>query len=290
MGDPYFTLTTELETEAAELASEIFHGNGCTGLELRDGSVQSMPGQRQPAPGHALLVGYFSDEASAVATRTALAEEYGAKAELVEAQDQDWSESWKKQVRSVVAGRLWVGPPWDRAKASPQLTHIVIEPGMAFGTGDHATTRFCLESVDAALLRRPGVNVLDVGTGSGVLAIAARKQGAGRVMGTDNDPVAIRVSLENAEINGAKDIDFSTQSLDQVSGTFDIVLANILANTLVDLAPALAAKLAPRGELYLAGILAPQVDEVLAAYVAQGLKLRERRLDGEWALLAVERA
>ena len=289
MGNLYFTLTVELEADSAELASELIHGCGCTGLEIRDGSVQAMPGQRQPTAGNVLLIGYFDDRASGETAATELADEYAVKSELAEAKDQDWSESWKAQVRSVTAGRLWVGPPWDVPQAPPGLTRIVIEPGMAFGTGDHATTRFCLESVDAALARRPGASVLDVGTGSGVLAIAARKQGASRVAGTDNDPVAIRVALENAELNGSKDIDFSTHPLDQVTGPFDVVLANILANTLVDLAPALAEKLAPRGELYLAGILAHQVDEVLAAYLAQGLKLRERRLDGEWALLAVER-
>ena len=182
-----------------------------------------------------------------------------------------------------------MGPPWLEKDAPARSVKVVIEPGMAFGTGDHATTHFCLEALDRALSERHGASVLDVGTGSAVLAIAARKLGAGRVVGTDNDPVAIRVALENAERNGAPNLELSTAELREVSGTFDIVLANILANTLVELAEAITAKVAPRGLLVLAGILSNQAEEVLVPYLGRGLQLRTRVLRGEWAMLELER-
>ena len=286
----FFTLTVELPEASTELAESLLHDAGCLGLEIRDTETKPMPGQRVPPPGRALLVAYFQGRSSVDVVQSELAEELpGATFEVEGVVEQDWSESWKAQIRATTAGRLWVGPPWLEKDAPARSTKIVIEPGMAFGTGDHPTTHFCLESLDRALAERHGASVLDVGTGSAVLTIAARKLGAGRVVGTDNDPVAIRVALENAERNGAPNLELSTAELHEVSGTFDIVLANILANTLTDLAEAITAKVAPRGMLVLAGILSNQAEEVLVPYLGRGLALRTRVLRGEWAMLELER-
>ena len=285
-----FTLTIEVPDSSAELAESLLHDAGCLGLEVRDSETKPMPNQRAPASGQALLVAYFDGRESAESAREALADELpGATFSIEAVPEQDWSESWKAQIKATTAGRLWVGPPWLEADAPERAIKVVIEPGMAFGTGDHATTHFCLEALDRALADKHGASVLDVGTGSAVLAIAARKLGAGRVVGTDNDPVAIRVAQENAARNGAEQLELSTSELGAVEGTFDVVLANILCNTLVDLAPAITAKLAPRGVLVLAGILANQADEVLAAYLPLGVQLRARVLRGEWAMLELER-
>ena len=286
----FFTLTVELPEDRAEFAEGLFHDAGCLGLEVRDGETKVMPGQRAAAVGQALLVGYFQGMESVDEMRAELADEFPDAAVLVEdVPDQDWSESWKQSIKATIAGRLWVGPPWLEKDAPAKSIRVVIEPGMAFGTGDHATTHFCLEAVDRALAERHGASVLDVGTGSAVLAIAARKLHAGRVVGTDNDPVAIRVAQENAVRNAAAEVDLSTAELHQVEGTFDVVLANILSNTLCELAKPISAKVAPRGLLVLAGILSHQADEVVAAYVAQGLALRTRVLRGEWAMLELDR-
>jgi ribosomal protein L11 methyltransferase len=162
---------------------------------------------------------------------------------------------------------------------------------MAFGTGTHPTTALCLAAISEAVTARPGLSVLDVGTGSGLLAIAARKLGAGRTVAVDVDPVAVRVAGENAARNGVA-LELSGAPAGEVRGAFDLVVANILANTLVELAPALDARLAPGGTLVLSGILAPQADEVRAAHVARGLRPappRERR-EGEWVALVLEKA
>lgn len=284
------TLTIDLPEALVDLAEGLLHEAGCLGLEVRDAETKPMPGQRAAAPGRALLVAYFDGAHTAQTLSSQLAPELpGAAFELGQVVEQDWSERWKDLIKAVVAGRLWVGPPWLRAQAPARSVQVVIEPGMAFGTGDHATTHFCLEALDRALAERPGASVLDVGTGSAVLAIAARKLGASRVVGTDNDPVAIRVAQENAAANGVEGLELSTADLAQVPGTFDVVLANILANTLIELAAPIADKVAPQGLLVLAGILATQADEVLAAYLPRGLTLRARVLRGEWAMLELGR-
>jgi ribosomal protein L11 methyltransferase len=184
-----------------------------------------------------------------------------------------------------------VRPSWIAAAPPPGMAEIVLDPGMAFGTGTHPTTSLCLAALSDLLAARPGARVLDVGTGSGLLAIAARKLGAAEVAGNDNDPVAVRVARENAALNGVE-LDLNERGVGGQRGPFDLVLANILANTLVDLAPALAAQLAPGGVVLLSGILTPQEEEVRAAYLAAGLAPLPGgdRRDGEWSLLAFTRA
>jgi ribosomal protein L11 methyltransferase len=133
----------------------------------------------------------------------------------------------------------------------------------------------------------PGASVLDVGTGTGVLAIAAKKLGAGRVVGTDNDPTSVELAHENAAVNGTPDLELSGKELTQVKGPFELVVANILANTLIALAPLIAPKVKDR--LVLAGVLAPQKAEVEAAYRAQGLIPEAGAAQGEWVRLDFHR-
>jgi ribosomal protein L11 methyltransferase len=165
---------------------------------------------------------------------------------------------------------------------------IVLDPGMAFGTGSHPTTALCLGALDRELSRRPGAAVLDVGTGSGLLAIAAARLGARRVAGTENDAAALEVARENAARNGVS-VELSLSPPASVTGRFDVVVANILANTLVELAPEVASKVAPGGALYLSGLLAGQEEQVREAYAACGLTPDRARdgADREWRLVAL---
>jgi ribosomal protein L11 methyltransferase len=289
MADPFVSLTVDLPAAQAELAASLLHELGALGLEIRDPEAPPLPGVRAPAAGEAIIVAYFSaQEAARQAAQALTAACEGARLRLEPVADQDWSTSWRAQIRSVAVGRLWVGPPWQLPEAPAEFTPIVIEPKMAFGTGDHPTTRLCLEAIDAYLAEHPGAAVLDVGTGTGVLAIAARKLGAGRVVGTDNDPTSVELAQENARVNGAEGIELSGRSLEEVQGRFELVVANILANTLVDLAPQLASKVGDR--LLLAGVLAHQRQTVAQAYICQGLRARGVGQDGEWVRLELERA
>jgi len=278
-----FSVTAEVGAADAEAASARLFEAGAAGVEERDGSIAPMPGARAPGPGRALLVAWFED---AEAARAAAAGLPGA--EVGEVEDEDWGEAWKEGLTAFSVGRVFLRPSWIRAEAPGGSAEVVLDPGMAFGTGTHPTTALCLAAVDGFLAARPGATVLDVGTGSGLLAIAARKLGAGRVVASDNDPTALEVARENAARNGVE-IEVTRADVGLVRGPFDLVVANILANTLVELAPGLAAQVAEGGALYLSGILAPQEEEVRAAYLDRGLREAEGRRDGEWSLLAFRR-
>jgi ribosomal protein L11 methyltransferase len=278
-----FSVTAEVAAALAEEASVRLIEAGAAGVEERDPTIAPMPGARTPGPGQALLVAWFDD---AEAARAAAAGLPGS--EVAEVKDEDWGEAWKEGLRAFSVGRVFLRPSWVRGEVPAGSAEVVLDPGMAFGTGTHPTTALCLSALDAFLAARPGATVLDVGTGSGLLAIAARKLGARRVVASDVDPVALDVARENAARNGVE-VEVTGAGAGEVRGPFDLVVANILANTLVELAPALAAQVAGGGALLLSGILAPQEDEVRAAYLARGLAPAEGRCDGQWSLLAFRR-
>jgi len=281
---PTYSVTLETALADAEVLSSHLFDLGAAGVEIRDGEGTPMPGTALPPPGRALLVAFFADREGA---KEAAALHGGA---LEPVPDEDWGEGWKKDFRPLDVGRVRIRPSWIEAPPPPGAAEIVLDPGMAFGTGSHPTTSLCLAALCDLLAQRPGASVFDVGTGSGLLAIAARKLGAGRVAANDNDPKAVEVARENAARNGAA-VEIVLDPLERVGGTFDVVVANILANTLVELAPAIAGKLAPGGVVLLSGILVGQEAEVRRAYLALGLEPLgggDRR-DGEWSLLALER-
>lgn len=282
------SLTVDLARAEAEALEDLLGDFGAGGLEVRDGEAAAMPGVRVPDPGEAIVVAYFEDEAQAAEARAEVVRRFpGARVVKEKVVQQDWSQSWKSLIRSVETGRLWVGPPWLVDRAPEGKERIVIEPKMAFGTGDHPTTYLCLEAVEAFLAQHPGASVLDVGTGTGVLSIAAKRLGAGRVVGTDNDSVSVELAKENALANGTPDLDFSGRTPDQIEGTFELVLANILANTLVDLAPQLAPRVGKK--LVLSGVLVHQREQVEAAYVAHGLVPDGGKTMGEWIRIELRR-
>lgn len=189
--------------------------------------------------------------------------------EIREIADQDWVRETQRQFTPFVAGdQLWVGPHWTAPPESFRQHGIVIrlDPGMAFGTGSHATTQLCLESLICISDRRPIAHdrVLDMGCGSGILAIAAAKLGAKEVLAVDIDPVAVDTARQNALANQAH---IHAQDAEHIiHGQFDIVIANILAQPLKVLAPALTRFARPDGGLLLSGILARQADEILSVY------------------------
>jgi len=278
-----YSVTAEVAAAEAEDAAARLFEAGAAGVEERDGSIAPMPGARVPGPGRALLVAWFDDAGAARAAAAGL-----AGAEVDEVEGKDWGEAWKEGLSAFSVGRVFLRPSWIRAEPPRGSAEVVLDPGMAFGTGTHPTTALCLAAVDTFLAGRPGAAVFDVGTGSGVLAIAARKLGAGRVVASDDDPTALEVARENAARNGVE-IEITGADVSEARGPFDLVVANILANTLVELAPALAAQVAENGVLLLSGILVPQEEEVRAACLARGLRPAEGRRDGEWSLLAFRR-
>lgn len=197
--------------------------------------------------------------------------------------DEDWVRAWMDRWLPMHFGaNLWVVPSW-LTPPEPEAANIILDPGMAFGTCTHATTAMCLEWLAAHPPRQ--LDVIDYGCGSGILAIAALKLGAARALGTDTDPQALVVSHENAERNEVSgQLALCLPDVLPVQATADVLLANILAGPLVQLAPRLTALVRPGGWLVLSGLLANQVEEVEAAY-APHFDLARREHDG-WAMLA----
>ena len=203
--------------------------------------------------------------------------------------DQDWLAEWKKGYEPIEVGqRLLICPSWKRDQAKETGRVVVeIDPGMAFGTGTHETTRGCLEMLEKYWPPQSGSgSLLDAGTGTGILAIAAIKLAPGsRVTGFDVDPEAIEVARENAAINGvADDIEIEVNKLRSFHGQeFDVVLANLTADVIVPLAADFAQVTGPQGALIVSGILREQGDEVKSALAEQSFKVIEEKPDGEWS-------
>jgi ribosomal protein L11 methyltransferase len=197
--------------------------------------------------------------------------------------DQDWVRVWMDRWQPMQFGaNLWVVPSW-LTPPEPDAANIILDPGMAFGTGTHATTAMCLEWLAAHPPR--DLDVIDYGCGSGILAIAALKLGARHALATDTDLQALAVSRENAERNQVADrLTLCLPEAMPANASADVLLANILAGPLVQLAPHLTTLVRPGGRLILSGLLAHQAEEVEAAYAAHFVL--ERRVQDDWAMLA----
>ncbi|BCS55357.1 50S ribosomal protein L11 methyltransferase [Geobacter sp. SVR] len=208
---------------------------------------------------------------------------------------EDWSTSWKANFKPLRVGRrLLVVPTWEDIHPRPDDIVLRLDPGMAFGTGGHETTKLCLEILEETMDTMPTLlspSVLDLGTGSGILAMAAVKLGAGRVCAVDIDPLAIDVARENLTLNQLSDqVECSTTPLEALDGAFDVILANILAEELVRLAPHLTEHLAPGGRLVLSGILAEKEMLVRSGFAQQPVEYSETRRQGEWVALVYRKA
>lgn len=207
---------------------------------------------------------------------------------------EDWAEAWKKFFHAEkLSARIWIKPSWETCAAPPGDIVVEIDPGMSFGTGQHGTTRGCLVMIDRLAGHRPGATFADLGCGSGILTIAAAKLGYTRLIALDNDPLAVRIARENAELNGVADqIRFMTGDLAQagLEGACDIVVANILAPVLITHADTLASFLAPipGARIILSGILNPQAAEVQKAFEAEKMELEESLQLGEWTTLCMK--
>jgi ribosomal protein L11 methyltransferase len=206
--------------------------------------------------------------------------------------DRNWNSSWHRFFRPQKVGKaFWVTPPWGTPPTLGQRQVIIIEPGMAFGTGTHATTRGCMEFIErvATLFRGTEFNGLDVGTGSGILAIALAKLGAKGIWAVDVDPVALNVARENLHCNHVqKRIHLSEAKLSRIRKSFPVVVANLTAETIIDSARALESKVAPKGFLILSGILNPKARQVINQFAAD-FKVMRRKREKEWVTLLLRR-
>src|SRR5437899_2804356 len=282
----WLEIAVPAHAEAVEAVSEILSHYGHNGIAVE------IPVSPRGGTDHTVKA-YLVEDVDAIAkvadARDALghlqAFGLGPIGELAvrEVEDEDWLEAWKATVTPIRVGRFLVRPPWSDVTAPDAIT-IALDPGMAFGTGLHPTTQQCLEAV--SYLDLEGLRVLDVGTGSGILAIAAAKRGAREVVGVDTDPLAVRAANENAVANGVS-VEGRLGSAADVDGKFDVVLANLVGSVLVQIAPNLRARLRTSGSLVAAGITTQAERDVLSAFVAEGLGVVDRDERADWVRLVL---
>lgn len=209
--------------------------------------------------------------------------------------EEDWANSWKAHFKPLAIGqRLMITPSWEAGQQEEGRAVIVLDPGMAFGTGGHETTRLCLECVEALLVPPPEnlaiIKILDLGTGSGILAIAAAKLGAMKIDAVDIDPQAVTVAVENCTLNNVADrINCSSTPLEQLGDGYQIILANILAEELVRMAPEIVSRMATGGSLILSGILAEREELVRNGFDPFPLSFEASLAAGEWRCLHYRR-
>jgi len=285
----WLEIAVPAHAEAVEAVSEILTRVGHQGIAVE------LPLEPRGGTDHTVKA-YLLDDGEVVAkvndVRDALghlqAFGLGPIGELAarEITEEDWLEAWKAQFTPLRVGRFLVRPTWSEATPADGAIELVLDPGMAFGTGLHPTTQQCLEALSTIRLEAKGV--LDVGTGSGILAIAAAKRGASPVVGVDTDPLAVDAARENATRNGVA-IPVGAGSAADVPGRFDVVVANLVSPVLQQIVADLVARMAPKGLLITAGISAPAEPQTRDAFLRAGLKLRDRTQRDDWIALALVR-
>jgi ribosomal protein L11 methyltransferase len=204
----------------------------------------------------------------------------------------EWMESWKSHFTVMHVGRIVICPSWMEYDPRPGEVVIEMDPGMAFGTGHHPTTHMCLMELEK--LVTAGATVLDVGTGSGILSMAAARLGAGHILALDTDPVAVKTARANVRAGALQrvvTVQRRTLSHDDNSqGVFDLVVANLYTKVILEMAPALVARLAPQGVLVASGIMAERASEVESRLQEVGWASLRRTQEGDWAALVGTRA
>ncbi len=276
----WYALDVDLEPQAREAVEYALMEAGALGTETVD-----------RADALVQVTGYFSDPPNRERVRNELFEAlriYELPSSSVrdmnkrEVAERDWLAEWKQNWQPVEVGRFIIAPPWTDIAGAHDRLIIRIEPGMAFGTGTHETTRLCLNAIQKYFT---GGSFLDVGTGTGILAIAAAKLGA-RVEACDTDADAIEIARENARVNNVADqINFWVGSIDEATASADLVCANLTADVIVPLARTLVSLTC--GKLILSGILETQVEMVQAALRDSGITDVEIEQDGEWIAVIV---
>ena len=215
-----------------------------------------------------------------------------AKIETVGVNEEDWANSWKAYYKPIKIGKkLVIVPAWEKYTPAEGELIVRMDPGMAFGTGTHETTRLVIELLEK--YTKKDCRMLDVGTGSGILAICASKLGAGACKAYDIDPVAVRVARENIKDNLCDNITCDTSDLlagvDLSGGQYDIVCANIVADIIIRMTPDIGRYMKDDAILIASGIITERADEVVSAVEANGLRIKERLTDNGWCALVIEK-
>lgn len=288
----WIEIAVTVTPELADLAASVLEDYGHQGVSVSRDDIQPdhWDEGELPEPSAMIIRAYMVADDRAESARAQLDMALAARglplASYALVDDEDWAEAWKSHYHTTRIGRrIVIRPQWETYDPEPDDLVISLDPGMAFGTGTHATTRLCLMSLED--LMQPGLSVLDLGCGSGILAIAAAKLGASHILALDIDPVAAQITSENAAINGVSDTIIAQQgSLDTVRGSarrFDLLLANILARIIIEMCgQGLGDVVRPGGKAIFSGIINEQVEDVRAALTQAGYTVTFVRVEGDW--------
>lgn len=283
---PWRRISVDCRADAADAIASILLHEGALGLETEDDETRAVPGRALAPTGRALITGTFSRAPGLEARVLKALARLASHVPETEDIDVTWSdlhaEDWNAVFRAHwkpfrCGARVWVCPSWERDAFraervfdGPEPVTLYLDAGMAFGTGTHETTQLCIEAIER--LPKPPARMLDVGTGTGILCLAAIKLGCLRAKGIDIDPVAVSAALEHARDNGCEKFFSANDDMPDRDGpVYDVVVANILAGTLIELCDVITRAVAPRGALFLSGVLEEQEPAVRAAFEKRGL-------------------
>lgn len=295
----WIELSVEAHPEAVDAIANVFHEHGTGGVAIEQ-SVQSHIEGEEPPTFHGLptIRAYLPLNAAEPAIEEQIERALWhlqafdlspvGKLQRREIDEEDWANGWKEHFHPLKIGRVVIKPSWREWSATPGEIVVKLDPGMAFGTGLHPTTRLMIEALQSRVTA--GMRVLDLGTGSGILAIPAAVLG-GRITGLDISDVAVEVARQNVAANSLSEhIEVRVGSIAEVAAEqFDLVLANIIASVLIELAPALRDALRPGAELLASGIVDERVALVREAFLDNGLELVGEYQDADWWLLVARR-
>ena len=296
----WLELSLKAPSEYVEPLSVIFQRYGYGGVAVeQDGGFN--PDEGEPEPDHptATLRSYLPVDATTADRKEQIRVAVDLIARLCDLspleervlEEGEWMESWKSHFTTLHVGRIVVRPTWLEYAAGDGEIVVDMDPGMAFGTGHHPTTHMCLLELER--LVNPGARVLDVGTGSGILAIAAVKLGAESVLALDIDPIAIKAARSNVRANGLQSaIKVSRRELTAhrgARGSFDLVVANIYTKIILEMATELVAQATPEGVLALSGIMAERAPEVESRLTEEGCSILRTGRDGDWAVIVAQK-
>lgn len=273
----------QVPSEKSEVAAQMMLDAGCDGVQIED--VDIAPDGEDAVISTRLvatITAYSSDATPQAALRENITSGFERaditaqlESEFLDAQD--WSNAWREHFPPLHIGGFWIVPSWEEAQATwPAERVLRLDPGLAFGTGQHPTTRLCLEFLGEQLPQLHNPTLLDIGCGSGILSLAAARLGA-VVTGSDLDPWCTRATRENAERNGVQVKIVEAANLDWATQPFDVVVANLMSNLLIQLAPEIARVTRSGGLLITSGISQPRAEDVEAALQAQGFQTVIRR-------------
>lgn len=280
------TVTPEAEEEVATLLQEVFGQAAASHTDVATGLCTVSVYWELPAPKVAATRALVRDRLRALASGGLRVSPGRIAIRMVP--PRDWSESWKRHFRPIEIGSLLlVKPTWSRRRPRPGQQVVLLDPGLSFGTGQHATTRYCLGQVAALRRSASEQSLLDAGSGSGILAIAAARLGYAPVSAFDYDAEAVRIAAENCRLNGVSDrvkpIQADLTRLPRRSrDRYDVICANLISDLLIAERDRLVARLKPGGALVVAGILATQFRDVEQALTHSGLRRRGAKTEGEW--------